>query len=446
MRRWAIGAAALALLAAGGVAAWTVGANRIDAAIEREIAALAASGLRVETATRGTTGFPFLWRYEAEGLSVADPAGLWRLDAPRARAEIAQGATGGALVRLTLPEGAALGVPGQGVSFAVDAEGLEVAPAEAAPLRAARLALTQTEGPGDLSATLRDVALRAARADPGARAAALDAASLVLSRDGATARLEEVSAAAEASGLAAPSLAAFQAAHGAASVSVTARRGQAETPEGAATFGPARMALRIDADGAALEAAAEDVAPRLGVAGAARIRSVEGGMRLPLRPGPEPGRYGMWLRADGAEGDAAFWEALDPDGALDRSAATLQTVISGDADLIGPAAGRPPRLTVSTVEIERFRAEALGAQIDATGLLRIRPGSETPDGEIALRLEGWEAALDDLGAAGLIGPDQMDFARAMAETYARPGAEPGALDSVIALRDGAVFANGVRVR
>ncbi len=463
MRRGLIvGAAALAVGAAGGAALWLAAARGIEARVQAQIAALERAGVSVAMETRRIGGFPSGWRVETQGLRAQDAAGLWRVEAPVATVEIGAGIwpEDGARVRLSLPRDARLSV--DGLDFALEAEALGFDPfstasdasepgEDAAPrLTADRLTLRRVEGAQPARATFEGFALERASAGPGGRAALLRAAALDLDLAGyGAARFEQVEMSAEADGMAAASLAAFQAAHGVGEIALRAARGAftLRAPLAlTAEAGPSRLSLSVDAGGATLAGEAEDVAPSLPVAGGARIGRVTVSMALPLRPGPEPGRYALRLALVDAVADAAFWAAFDPDGALSHEAGRFEARISGEADLRAPGAADPRPLRVRTIEIETFAAQALGARAEATGLLRLRPGAATPDGEIALRVERWRETLQALRAAGAIGPDQFDLARLMAETYGRNDPEPGALVSRIRLQDGAVFANGARVR
>jgi hypothetical protein len=129
---------------------------------------------------------------------------------------------------------------------------------------------------------------------------------------------------------------------------------------------------------------------------------------------------------------------------------TFNADIGGQARLLAELgamteAGAPP-VDVRTVDVADLSFSGLGARASATGALQLTPGAPAPNGSVSLRIEGWRTLVDRLEGIGLIDAEQSAFVALLAETYAKPGEAGGVIVSDIELLDGAVFANGRRVR
>ena len=69
-----------------------------------------------------------------------------------------------------------------------------------------------------------------------------------------------------------------------------------------------------------------------------------------------------------------------------------------------------------------------------------------PTGNINVTIKGVNALIDNLIAMGLLPDDQAMGARMMLGMFARPGAAPDELTSLIEFRDGGLFANGQQLQ
>lgn len=145
-----------------------------------------------------------------------------------------------------------------------------------------------------------------------------------------------------------------------------------------------------------------------------------------------------------ADGAPAEDGATGEDGATDEDA----TGESATADGMTPPAAIPVPFRPETVRITRFALDALGAQAEVTGDLRLPEGAPQPVGTIKGEFTGVNALLDKLVSAGLVPQEQMMAARMMVAMFARPVADnPDQLQTEVEFReDGAILANGQQVK
>ena len=421
------GAAAL-LVVGGGVALWRAADAQADAALETARVALQARGLALAWGEAGLAGFPLDPHLLLEDAVLTHDDG-WAVEA----AWIEARDDGGALRATVAPEGALVLSGGraaaQTVNLALEADpaaGAAVASAEAVTLQfsdGARLSIAGAEA----RATAEDATLTAsiARASlPG------DRAELALT--GLSARGEGAATRAAAQGL-------------------ILRVGGAE----ALTTGPAtleaaaggdRLTLAFEAERPALDAR---FATRLGGVTAATLSA---SADLPVTAAETAQGYAATLDLTRIEPAPAVLEALAAAGAPTDAPATLSARLSGEAllrvNLLDPAPGPPPQppVRVLTLAVDAFEAQGLGATADLTGVLVLKPDRSAPDGELLARVEDWAMALGALSEAGLLTPAEAERAIAIIDRLEDPEAPSGVFRSRIALRGGAVYANGRRVR
>lgn len=463
-----IAGATLAALGAAWTAGWFWGAGRVAAAVDARAEALAAQGVRLGWSERAVGGFPFGYEVRLTAPTLAAADGGWRLALPwtatraplfgathaattlaaegvlEARAATPEGpaqvrlllAQSGARVETPLAGPAALRLSAEALSLTLDgAQG---------GLHAARLALE------DVTAALEGFADGGLRLDVAAR-------SLFAATDEDEGRSETVIDApaigATADRPAGLSLAGLAAGEGGATIELRFDAARTASAQGAAASAGAG-AVRLALGGGRLSYVLDVADPRADVAlggeaaGAARARRALATLDAPTAGSAAEQAYGATVALDGLTLDDALWRALDRQGRLARDPLSLRVELGGALSMGGAVIGPDgrPDVAVRTVELTTLQAEGWGLSAEATGALTIPPGAPTPQGRVSLRARGWEPMLATLVEAGVVPPTLAAEALATAERLADPDAAPGEFRAEIALRDGAVWANGRRVR
>lgn len=154
------------------------------------------------------------------------------------------------------------------------------------------------------------------------------------------------------------------------------------------------------------------------------------------------------------------WAMIDPSGTLSREPVTAIFDVKGTGfwkqDIMDPNAqldGAEPPGELTSLDITEIRAKAAGAEVSATGGLTFDntdlvsfQGVPAPTGSIEITIKGANALIDNLIAMGLVSQDDAMGARMMMAMFARPGAGPDELSSLIEFKDGGLFANGQQLQ
>lgn len=154
------------------------------------------------------------------------------------------------------------------------------------------------------------------------------------------------------------------------------------------------------------------------------------------------------------------WGLIDPGAALSREPATFVFDIKGTGfwkqDIMDPAVqmeGMEPPGELTSLDLTQILVRAAGAEVGATGGLTFDntdlvsfQGVPAPTGSINVTIKGVNALIDNLIAMGLLPEDQAMGARMMLGLFARPGAGPDELTSLIEFKDGGLFANGQQLQ
>ncbi len=155
-----------------------------------------------------------------------------------------------------------------------------------------------------------------------------------------------------------------------------------------------------------------------------------------------------------------IWGLVDPGAALSREPATFIVDVNGTGfwkqDIMDPALqmeGVEPPGELTSLDLSQVLVKAAGAEVGATGALTFDntdlvsfQGAPAPSGTINVTIKGVNALIDNLIAMGLLPSDQAIGARMMLGLFARPGAGPDELTSLIEFKDGGVFANGQQLQ
>ncbi|MCU0903276.1 MAG: DUF2125 domain-containing protein [Tabrizicola sp.] len=154
------------------------------------------------------------------------------------------------------------------------------------------------------------------------------------------------------------------------------------------------------------------------------------------------------------------WGLFDPAGTLARDPATLIVDLKGKgfwkADIMDPSVqmeGAEPPGELHSLDLNQVLAKAAGAEVSASGGftfdnadVQTFEGMPRPDGKMTININGVAKLIDNLIALGMLTQDDaMGFRMGLA-MVAKPGAGPDELVSVIEVKNGELFANGMRMR
>jgi hypothetical protein len=115
--------------------------------------------------------------------------------------------------------------------------------------------------------------------------------------------------------------------------------------------------------------------------------------------------------------------------------------------------GVEPPGELTSLELAEVLVKGAGAEVGATGGLTFDntdltsfDGVPAPTGSINITIKGANTLIDNLIAMGLLPEEDAMGARMMLGLFARPGAGPDELTSVIEFKDGGLFANGQQLQ
>ena len=154
------------------------------------------------------------------------------------------------------------------------------------------------------------------------------------------------------------------------------------------------------------------------------------------------------------------WGLIDPGAALSREPATFIFDVTGTGfwkqDIMDPAVqmeGVEPPGELTSLELAEVLVKGAGAEVGATGGLTFDntdltsfDGVPAPTGSVNITIKGANTLIDNLIAMGLLPEEDAMGARMMLGLFARPGAGPDELTSVIEFKDGGLFANGQQLQ
>ncbi len=154
------------------------------------------------------------------------------------------------------------------------------------------------------------------------------------------------------------------------------------------------------------------------------------------------------------------WGMVDPGGTLSREPATVILDAKGTGfwkqDIMDPAAqmdGVEPPGELTSLDLAQLLVKAAGAEVSGVGALTFDntdlvtfQGVPAPTGTINVTIKGVNTLIDNLIAMGLLPEDQAMGARMMLGMFAKPGAAPDELTSVLEFKDKGFFANGQQLR
>ncbi|HBV55314.1 MAG TPA: hypothetical protein DEF12_09815 [Rhodobacteraceae bacterium] len=182
-------------------------------------------------------------------------------------------------------------------------------------------------------------------------------------------------------------------------------------------------------------------------------------LRFPLAKSDEPGDFAFGFDLTNFTMSDMIWAMIDPTGQLPRDPATLAVDLTGKAkitaDMSNPnsmssseSPGELHALSLNTLSLRLAGADLSGKgafTFDNSDLTTF-DGMPRPTGALDLRLIGGNALLDKLVAMGLLPEDQAMGARMMMGLFGRMEGEDTLTSKIEVTPEGAVLANGQRLR
>ncbi len=182
---------------------------------------------------------------------------------------------------------------------------------------------------------------------------------------------------------------------------------------------------------------------------------------VPVAANPAPQDFAFLARLIDLTVSDEVWAMIDPGVTIPRDPATLIIDTRAKATLavdlmdeaaMGALGGAPPG-TLESLDIPALQLKVGGADFTGNGALTFDNtdlasfgGIPAPTGTINLKVLGANKLLDSLIALGLVPADGAMQARMMMGMFARPGAEPDSLESVLEFKDGGFSANGIQLQ
>ncbi len=233
-----------------------------------------------------------------------------------------------------------------------------------------------------------------------------------------------------------------------------------ETSRFGFTLSPQEIAYDVGATGVEMDFSSSDIPlPKISLS----YETAESSLRVPLAKSADPSPFSLRTVLRGLSVSEVLWSMVDPTQAIPRDPATVALDVSGTAmvtaDLMDPetlaqidSMERPPILPL-TVEINEITAEFGGAALSGGGSFAydlenpaIVNGLPVPAGEVNLSLSGGFGLIDKLGQIGLIPPEAVIGIRGFVGALSRPVGEDQLETTIEVTPEGAVLANGVRIR
>ncbi len=181
---------------------------------------------------------------------------------------------------------------------------------------------------------------------------------------------------------------------------------------------------------------------------------------LPLAQSSAPADFNVSLALRGLAVDSAVWSMFDPGGMLVHDPATFAVALSGkllvladlmDPEKIGDIAG-PPWMPTA-INLNELTLSALGAVLTGKGSFSVNmAGGKTinglplPVGAVDLDLKGAYGLIDSLSTMGLLKDKQAMGFKGMLGAFAKPAGEDHLTSRIEVTEDGAITANGQRLK
>ena len=165
---------------------------------------------------------------------------------------------------------------------------------------------------------------------------------------------------------------------------------------------------------------------------------------------PEPG-YALEAVFAGLKVNESVWSIFDPQGGLDRSAATISVSVFGTGEFTND--GRGP-FAPKTARLNDLTLTALGVTATGQGDMRFVGPQNSIDltmpamaGKAEFTFSGVSEVMDTMAQLGILAPEQLFGAQMMMGFFTRPAENGTDLQTTIEmLENGEQYINGQRVR
>ena len=191
--------------------------------------------------------------------------------------------------------------------------------------------------------------------------------------------------------------------------------------------------------------------------------SIEGELVFPLLKSDNPQDTHYLMDLQGIRFNPEFWQIIDPEGTLDRAPMSLRMDMGGTVDILVDLLDFAVLMLVkdssevilpSSFNLDTFSVSSFGSELSASSAFTFDKsdmdtydGIPRPDGSFEFQLQGGNALLDQLAAAGLLPEEQVLGIRMVLSLIGQPGEGEDSLTSKIEMTpEGHIIANGQRLK
>lgn len=217
-----------------------------------------------------------------------------------------------------------------------------------------------------------------------------------------------------------------------------------------ASLSEAEMAYRMAANGSSLYFLGPDLPVPVNLS----MSRAEIGFSLPLAQADAPQAASARVAYQDVVINPEIWGMIDPAQAIPRDPISVIADVSGSVRVLTnlfstdptEMAAMPAELVDLT--LNELRLAIAGAELTGSGSAEFAPGPiPMPVGAVDLQLQGANALIDRLQAAGIVPIEQLAMARGLLGAFTRPSAAPDTVESTIQFtQGGGITANGVPLR
>ena len=179
-------------------------------------------------------------------------------------------------------------------------------------------------------------------------------------------------------------------------------------------------------------------------------------LTAPVAKADTPQNFALLLKILGLGVNEEVWTLLDPQNVLPHDPATLIVDLAGTGnlgfDLFDPTLAEHPPTDpgqIDTLKVNQLQLTAGGADLTGTDALSFEntPGAAPkPVGDLNLKLTGGNGLLDKLIQMGLLPQDQAMGFRMMLGMFSKPAGDDVLTSQIEFKPDGAILANGQRIK
>jgi len=184
------------------------------------------------------------------------------------------------------------------------------------------------------------------------------------------------------------------------------------------------------------------------------------GILVPFAQKSQPSDFKAKVALRGLSANEALWAMMDPTQTLPRDPVTLAVSLSGKVMVLMDMMDKQAMMQVNgppwiptAINLDELTVSALGVLLTGKGSFKVdlasgktMDGMPVPVGSANLDLKGAFGLIDKLIGMGLVQSDQAMGIKGMLAAFARPVGEDHFASKIEVTGDGAVLANGQRIR